>query len=175
MRINGRIVDLAVIDTDNPMALFRDYVESDEVVVSAGLDEIVDVVGRDLPPAVVTDLVGSPGKITAKVHVDRLFALTGAAKTAAKAVGAIRVTVTTELSDATLTVVIAASARGISLSRMVRYLLADVVDELPAGMVSVRTRGRRTMVDVDLAQAVEEFTVTSIEIGDTITVAAERA
>ncbi|MCL2089607.1 MAG: hypothetical protein FWH11_00015 [Micrococcales bacterium] len=181
MKINGHAVDQAIIDSADPVAQLMGYFESDKVVASAELDEIVGIArGRGLMPDAVSDLAGSPGKITAKVYADRLPGLTGAKRMAAKAAGAIGVTVTTELSDTTFTVVIAASARGINVSEMVageiRKVLARLPRRVPAGLVSVRTGEGRTMVDVDLAQAAEQYKVrpTAIEIGDTITFTAER-
>jgi hypothetical protein len=182
VKINGDTVDQSTIDTAGFVAQLRSYLESGEVVASVELDEIVGLVrGRGLLPAAVSDIAGSPGKITAKVHADRLPGLTGAKKMAAKAAGAIGVTVTSEMTDTTFTAVIAASARGINVSEMVageiRKVLARVPRTVPAGMVSVRTGDGRTMVDVDLARVAEQYEVRlkTIEIGDVITLTAERA
>ena len=150
--------------------------------INAELNEIVDIArGMGMLPDAVTDLAGAPGQVTAKVHADQLPGVSGAKKIAAKAAGAIGVTVTTELTDAKLTVVLAASARGFNVSEMlageIQKILAQAPPEAPTKLVSVRTGDGRTMVDIDVAAAVEQFKVrlTSLEIGDTIAVTTERA
>lgn len=150
--------------------------------INAELNEIIDIArGMGMLPDAVTELAGSPGQITAKVHADQLPGVSGAKKVAAKAAGAIGVTVTTELSDTTFTAVIAAKARGINVSEMLAGEIKKILSRAPAGtptaLVSVRTDEGRTMVDVDVSQAVQQFKVrlTSIEIGDTISVTTEAA
>lgn len=152
------------------------------VQINADLNEIVDIArGMGMLPDAVTDLAGTPGQVTAKVHADQLPGMSGAKKAAAKMAGAIGVTVTTEMSDSTFTVVIAASARGFNVSEMVageiQKIIAKAPPEAPTSLVSVRTGEGRTMVDVDVEAAVKQFKVrlTSIEIGDTITVTTARA
>ena len=150
--------------------------------ITAELNEIIDIArGMGMLPDAVQEMAGTPGQITAKVYADQLPGMSGAKKVAAKAAGAIGVTVTTELSPTTFTAVIAAKARGINVSEIlageIKKIIAQAPAQAPTTLVSVRTDDGRTMVDIDVAQAVEQFKVrlTSIEIGDTITVTTEAA
>ncbi|MCL2848494.1 MAG: hypothetical protein FWE61_00430 [Micrococcales bacterium] len=141
--------------------------------ITAELNEIIDTArAMAMLPTAVTDVAGAPGAITAKVHVDQLPSITGAAKVAAKAAGPVGVTVTSELSGSTLTLVIAASARGLNLSERVAPEVRKRLTRLPAGLVSVRTGDGRTLVDLDLDEIARRYKVrpTSLTLGETITI-----
>lgn len=144
--------------------------------ITAELSKIVDTARTvKMLPDAVTDVAGAPGAITAKVHVDQLPGVSGATKIAAKAAGAVGVTVTTELSASTLTLVIAASARGINVSERVAPVVRDKLTRIPAGLASVRTADGRTLVDVDLDEVARRYQArpTSITLGETVEVVAD--
>ncbi|MCL2465666.1 MAG: hypothetical protein FWF02_10560 [Micrococcales bacterium] len=139
--------------------------------ITAELNEIITAArATAMLPEAVGDVTGAPGAINAKVHVDQLPGVSGAVKLAAKAAGAVGVTVTAELSRQMLTLVIAASARGLNVSEQVAPVLRSKLARLPDGLASVRTADGRTMVDVNLDEVARRYKVrpTSVTLGDTV-------
>lgn len=146
--------------------------------ITASLTELVAAAqAADLVPSAVSDVTGAPGQVTAVVRVDELPGINTAVKMAARLAGPVGVTMTVELSGATLTVVIAAAARGFNVSEQVAPVLTGKLRRLPAGLATVRTADGHTLVDVDLdaVARLARVRVTAVTIGETVTVTAEPA
>lgn len=141
--------------------------------ITAELAEIVRPLQEaGLIPAAVTEISATPGKLTAKVKVHELPGVAPAIAMAARMVGPVDVTVTSELQPQTLTVVINAAARGLNLSEQVAPVLEEKLAVLPAGLVRVFAAGGRTLVEVNLPAVVRHyrFHVKRVELGQTVVV-----
>jgi len=139
--------------------------------ITADLNEVITAArATAMLPEAVTDVVGAPGEIRAKVHVDQLPGVSSAVKIAAKAAGAVGITVTVEMSAQTLTLVIAASARGLNVSEQVAPVLRSKLTRLPDGLASVRSGDGRTMVDLNLDEVARRYRIrpTSVTLGETV-------